>query len=302
MIKNIKNISNSQLDWGLGITHEINELLNIDCHKSEHFDKLCEFGSIGSIEVYSVDGSLLTLSEYIEWYQQKIDRISKEGNYPLIYDFVDKSYNRLFFQSLDYKKGLLSGVKLHPVYTLDINGLLIETIYYVDETKTKQVLKVNNSYILDDNLTLEPSAREVLSRTTTRTWIDTNGDEIVKSKLSPKIYDTFDKKNTEGQRRRNNLINSVTVNLVTALILTGTTANKTTAQELLVSFFQSHSASFNNYKVTGRGEIYNDITNDNSTWLDVVVQDDVNTQTLIPQMIGLNLKNYSISKLKGNIE
>jgi len=301
MIKNIKNISGQSLDWGLGLIQSVGETIKIDVHN--HYNKLCEYTTLEYIEVYAYDNSIISGSDARVWALNKKQRIDNNGHYPLIYDLVEPFFQNMPFHSIHYKINLISGVKLHPVYNFDINGSLVDTTYYLDDSKTVEILQVTSSYTFDDSQTLlEPSARDVLERDTDREWIQTNGIYHSYKKTTHKKYDSFEKKNEEGQRRRGNLINTANLNLATAIILTGNAANPIESQNLLVDFFQRNAASIDNYKITGGGNIYTDIDTDSGTWLDTTVQDDANTQALVPQMIGSTMRDYAKNKLKAKIK
>lgn len=207
--------------------------------------------------------------------------------------------------SIDYTRQIKSGIKLHPVFEFDQTGLLVKTTYYKDYVDAQnvgtEVLKVENVYAVD---AAEPikAAASVESRETTRSWKLTNGEYSTKTKVTPKLYDTTDKKNREGERRRKNLIRMVQEKMAAALLVTLNASTETEAEEELTSFFETYSSAFYTWDASGKGTIYDDIDNDTTyVWMDSVVPDIPTTQVMIPEAIGKTIREFSRDKLKGII-
>jgi len=265
-----------------------------------------------------VENSISVISKFI---QLSIDKSSEQGKIIddlsfknnsdkleltafKIYDLIPDSIKNKKANSINYKTELKDGVTLHPVYNIGNDGLIVDTTYYnnyVDSNNVgEEILKVIESYQTDLNEPIK-SAKTVQSRI--KQWRykkKDNTEEILKNRN--KIYDTFDKQNKEGTRRRQNIINQAKVKIATALVLTGQSPDSSDATIKLVELFEEYQKSFTTYEKSGKGSVYNDLLNDITyLWLDVVVQDDVNTQYMIPEMIGMSIRSYSIEKLKGNI-
>jgi len=234
-----------------------------------------------------------------------IDTIANSNEYYL-QDYIGSHYKTYDIRDVNYKIQLLSGKKLHPVFTFDKTGLLINTVYYADyvddSNKGVEVLTVENNYIIDPN---EPilSAASVVERTTTRKWRKRNGDYVdALERSSNKKYDTRDKKNKEGEKRRKNLRRMTENEMGTALVLTGQASDPVDAEEKLTSFFEDYSSSFYTWDASGKGTIYDDIDSDtNHSWMNTVVDDNPTNQFMIPEAVGKTIREFSRDKLKGLI-
>lgn len=232
----------------------------------------------------------------------------RQTNPYVIHTLVHESLHNKEFRDINYKTELKSGNKLHDVQDFSADGFISKTEFYdgyIDPSnKGDNAIRITEVYTTDPaHASLYPSARGVETREKTRAWYLADGSlDESHVKITTKKYDTQAKKNTEGQRRRNNIINKLTENTAMGGIFSGVFADSNDAHVKLVDLMELHSGAFSTYITSGRGHIYDDLTAEsNVAWLDTVVLDTQYTQAMIPQMIGMTLRNYILEKLKGNI-
>ncbi len=108
---------------------------------------------------------------------------------------------------INYKTEINS--RLHPVHTF-IHGELQETIYYLqydEETKeySDKILRVTFTYIREGGFAKK--------RIANRTWFYNDGSESIEHKTCIKYYSNLDAI-VEGKRRRSNIINEMSLNVV----------------------------------------------------------------------------------------
>lgn len=218
------------------------------------------------------------------------------------------------FQNINYKIELKNGESLTPVFIIHFDGanagLLDKTQYYKDyvddNNKGTLVLEVHEVYTIDESEpTLPHSAKPALDRV--KTWKHVKksdglvDEENVKTK--PKQYNTRAKRHKEGNRRRGNIMEQLIDHTGLAGVLSGAFSSEEDAFDKLTAMQTLHSAAFTSWENSGRGPIYDDITNDSTTsWLDTVVPDNGTTQAMCPWMIGLSFRTYLVGKLKGELK
>ncbi len=213
--------------------------------------------------------------------------------------------------AIDYKQELKDGVSYTPEYVIKTNGLdsgcLEKTTYYrgyVDEQdKGTKVLEVDETYEIDDSEPSEVnSAKSCISRV--KTWKHYKEDGSLdesKTKTKDKLYNTRRKKHIEGIRRRQNIQEQLIDNVALAGILSGEFTDEGDAFDKLVALQEGNEIAFSSWVNSGRGSIYDDITNDSTAWLANTVADNASTQAMCPHMIGMTYKAYIVDKLKGDI-
>jgi len=226
-----------------------------------------------------------------------------------IYNLVNKTLFDKDFRDINYRTELKSGIKLNGVYQYSDDGFVIHTDLYNNYISPADmgelIVCVSESYTTDPNdISLKPTARRVISKIKTRSWIDLEGNtDSVNTKITNKLYDTFQKQNAEGKRRRENVVNIMSRNVAIGGIFSGAFSSENDANEKLISLMEQYSGGFGSYNKTGQGSLFEDILNDvSNTWLSVTVADTPQTQALVPFMIGLTLRNYIVDKLKGIIK
>lgn len=220
----------------------------------------------------------------------------------LILLFVDSEVKHKKVRSINYKTELNDGSSLHPVHNIGIDGLLADTTYYADYVDDQnlgtEVLKVVEEYVVDESEPI-PAARSVIKRDKRWDYRKTDGTYDTLKKKS-KVYDTFSKQNKEGKRRRDNVLTKSQMAVVYSLLFTGQAADSEQAQEFITSLFETYADSFVTYEKSGKGTLYDDLTNDTTfTWLDATVPDIAQTQAMIPECIGKDLRTIAVDKLKG---
>jgi len=305
MIKEIKNISGASLDWGSGTIQSIDETSVINVWENAYYEKLCEFTTTNKIQVVNYDGSTIDGATAREWARMKMIRIDTDGHYPLIYDLVDPYFMGMPFHAIDYKRNLLSGVKLHAKHTFSNSGLLEKTEYYNgfvdDSNKGVLVLDVVSIWSVDQTETI-PVAADVIEREKERNWVNTNNEKNSKKKKGKKKYDTLEKVQEEGKRRRKNAKGSTINKLGMALVLIGEANNAVEAQDIMIDLHHAYNADFSDYSESGKGGIYDSIDNDSTrAWLNEVVPDNPTNQFMIPEAVGKSLRTFTRDKLKGLI-
>jgi hypothetical protein len=213
--------------------------------------------------------------------------------------------------SINYKKDLLPGIRLEDENIFSDHGSIQKTNYYHGEDENKKlVLVVSEEYqyhsedlIEDENHIdyVNPSQKRAVSRTKKWNYAFEDGtlDEEL-TNLRPKKYNTNRKSIKEGQRRRKNIIFTYSYNVGLAGILSGIFSSSKDANKKMKELHAKHSAPMNEWEDFGSELIYLELENDSTTsWLDTIVVDTAQTQYMCPWMIGLTLREYSITKLKG---
>lgn len=292
-----REFSHPTVDYDLTSEYEFEEIRN-----SESIMDLLDAGHVS----LKKDGIVVANSEDLSVLE--VSTGGNGGDTYYIKTLVNIHVKEKDVRDINYKTELKSGNKLHDVQEFSADGFLETTEFYdgyVDPSnKGNNAIKITETYTTDPaHASLYPSARAVETRNKTRAWYLTDGslDEL-NIKTTTKNYDTQAKKNNEGQRRRNNIINKLTENTAMGGIFSGVFADGNDAHVKLVDLMELHSGAFSTYITSGRGHIYDDLTAESSVaWLDTVVLDTPYTQAMVPQMIGMTLRNYILEKLKGNI-
>lgn len=237
--------------------------------------------------------------------ESNADLFTDYAIFNLIHDYIKQKC----VHDINYITELKSKIKLHPVQVLTDSGLLQKTEWYYGYinplNKGILILIVEEEYVTqpeDDGL--NPTARTVISRVKTRKWAKKNGDiDSSNKKVTPKNYDTSRKRNKEGKRRRENIIDVLAEHTAMGGILSGIFVDENDANDKLTLIMEEFSSAITTYIKTGRGTLFSLMTNDiNHAWLDSLVIDSPQTQAMTPFMIGLDLRSYITNKLKGIIK
>jgi len=227
-----------------------------------------------------------------------------------IFDLVNTNIKNKNVTDVDYKSELKTDVKLHSMHTFSNDGFSTKTEFYygfVDsQNKGAKILEVDEVYITHvDDTAKVPAARRVTNRTKTRRWYKNNNSlDDLNTKVTTKIYDTMNKQNKEGKRRRDNIVNILVGHTAMGGILSGVFPDEDTATDKLLEIMEFYNGAISSYLKSGKGRLFDDLLNDaevNHVWIDTVVVDTAQTQAMIPFMIGMTLRAYIISKLKGEI-
>lgn len=246
--------------------------------------------------------------------QTELDQILANHNHnigiphPVIWDLATHFSKHKEPQTIDWDKELVSGIKLHPSFTISNTGFLTETIRYKTfngSSFSDPIVKIVETYTVDDASSSIETAKTVTHRLkewfymmSDGAWANT-GDELgYKSKQ--KFYTDVNMIASEGKRRRENIFNRIRVQVGTCLMFNGFAASQAIAEDILISFLQTHKLATGVYFESGRGSIYDDIDADSSTFL----------QSLVPAIaaginyvelnaVGETIKDYIIKRLKG---
>jgi len=228
-----------------------------------------------------------------------------------IYTLVSNDIKNKNIIDINYKIELKSNVKLHAVHRFTDDGFSsLSEFYngYIDSNnKGELILIVEETYDTHPNDSLlNPTARRVISRTKTRKWVNGDGDiDTLNVKVTTKLYDTMNKRNDEGVRRRNNIINILVGHTGMGGVLSGAFSDETDANNKLISIMEYYADLISSWIKTGQGTLIENMIDDSileHNWLDTVVPDTMQTQMMTPFMIGITLRDYIVDKLKGIIE
>lgn len=221
-------------------------------------------------------------------------------------------------RTLNYKTELISG--LHKEITTMYRGEVRKVDYYDGPAKAIPVLTVDIDYVRQPNglLTMvNPNAvwgdADFFGRRTTRTWYKKDGSLHPLTKTRDKVYDAVSAM-SEGERRRKNVIQDLSINLLTMLAVTETAADPanptaaeiTEAEVLGVSYISKYESAINIYYTagslswTGKAEHQStgdaadaptpNISDDTEAWLS-------NDLTALG-MPGTTIKDYLLNTLK----
>jgi hypothetical protein len=225
--------------------------------------------------------------------------------------------------SYNYIYELLNGYWFTQIQTFVMEGsdtgCLIDTKYYrnyVDDNNVGElILTVAESYTMEEDDRLFNSQKKALIREKYWTLVKNDGTEdTVKIKTKTKEYNSRLKSHREGNKRRINIQEQLIDNVVLAGLLSGIFTSEDDAFNKLVELQDTHNDSFSVWLNSGRGSIYDDITNDtNHTWLDSVICNQTNQpptpraeigpiELITPWMMNMSMKSYIVEKLKANIK
>lgn len=163
-------------------------------------------------------------------------------------------------QEINYKVNInLKQGRLHRQDTFD-NGYLVRVDYYRDfdgQNYSVPVLKVEVDYQPMGN-TGGPS-----SRTTTRTWYNTDGSEVPKKKITQKHYSLTNSMKA-GIRRRQNVVDNLQTEIAETILPSGFTLEDGRA------LFVRHRASAHNYIQTAKSDIIGAVLADQDLMLNTM--------------------------------
>ena len=199
-------------------------------------------------------------------------------------DFLPNGYAD--HRAVDYKTGLLS--RLYKVLHSVFRGEVREVRYYTDATKNDLVLKVEVVYTRTSN-------GLATSRTTTRTWYRRDGTPHPLTKVTLKEYDDL-MQMQEGKRRRGNVVDQLTLDVLMMLVVTETGGDIPAAEAIGMVYMGKYSVALSNYVRTGDMSFKvppasPNITDDTEDWLD-------NDLALIG-MPGVTIRMAILNSLKG---
>lgn len=159
---------------------------------------------------------------------------------------------------IDYKISVLP--KLKAIRAFD-KGFLINVKWFIwdyeNNNPIEEILKVSIEYMLIDDAPME-SSKSVISRRTVRQWIkedNTYDPELLDIKVTSKIYETQLERNSEGERRRNNIFVDLTEQYVALLTILSTNGNISDAQDIGKAFLSEISSDLSDYKSIGSNKI-----------------------------------------------
>lgn len=219
--------------------------------------------------------------------------------------------------SIDYKRDLLSGIRLKPEFEFTNDGLLKNTKYYYETEDKQLVVFVDEEYVYSPkDLDLNPSERAIIRREKKWHWtfqngeIDNNSDNV---KVKPKNYDTYAARISIGTRRRKNIIGRASENIATVLVLTGKASSTQDAVNKLRDFSRLNNDGLQAYTQYADTQIYEDINGLDYSWLDSILPPANNLpgvllpykpliETKLSDLQGKTVREYLVLKLKGLVK
>lgn len=207
-------------------------------------------------------------------------------------------------RGINYKANL--NQRLYPKRSF-FGGFLTLVIYYLNydaatDTFTDPVLKVEVSYVLNEDALIN-SSKSVASRTTTRTWMRKNGQWADKqAKITNKFYRDITEIRNEGNRRRRNIFDLVSKDMVIMLLYTGVSPDQEAAELLALQLLQTYNNEVTTFLSVGTTVLSNAIESDTSLpWLDTVIPDTPPLNMLFPGAVGQTIRYQIVEEVKGNI-
>lgn len=207
-------------------------------------------------------------------------------------------------KGIDYTISLTP--KLKASRTLD-KGFLTNVVWSAvkEDLTEEEVLKVSIVYTQADDAPMN-SAKTVLSRITVRQWILEDGsykEDLRDIKVTNKEYSTLIEQNEEGKRRRNNIFIDLSQSYITLLTILSTGGDIVAAQNIGKQFLSELSTEISDYTNLGSNLILTALDNLSNMeyMLNTIVPDVAATQLMVPNAIGLEIKEFIKEKFKGNI-
>jgi len=181
-----------------------------------------------------------------------------DNNYFKIYNLLSKDVIEtrgltnqfLTPKSIDYKREVDG--RLHPKYTFDNTGWLIECEYFekleitqnqlgfTEYNYSNPILKYNAEYIIKDD-------GYVGSRTVTRKWYRLDGTLDSDAKITQKFYEPMMARE-EAKRRRQNLISNLIIQTVGIIIMTSEDINNVIeAEDDAIDFMKEVAPGISEY-------------------------------------------------------
>lgn len=217
------------------------------------------------------------------------------------FDIMDKG-----IRSVNYKSDLISS--LYPEREF-INGFLTKVVYYktynIDGILSEPVIEVVIKYELENDA-LHESGKTVKKRTSTRKWYHVDGtlcEKVIKETF--KFYPHITESRSEGRRRRDNIFNIASKDIVVLLMFTETVGDREAAEQLGLAIASTYGAKFNDFiKIAGVQQLIDVIISDTTYgWLDNIIPVDVSVQFLIPYAtIGETIRDFIIRSFKGVLQ
>lgn len=240
--------------------------------------------------------------------------------------------------SIDYKNSLLSGIRLDPVVTFTEDGLIDNVIYNYEGAP---VLCVTEKYTYNEqdeaDASIPKSKRGISGRLKIWEYHYENGtldkDDTEENRSGKDRITSKDKYKTYnnitglevGVKRRKNIQVIAAENMSAALLIMGqlgipnSFTSKKQAFNQMRKISNRYAGAFNQYEKYGTEAVFKKIQDDTEfNWLDIRILTDVEIDASVPspasdsikgafsafkitQMQGMTIRDYFISKLKGDI-
>ena len=222
---------------------------------------------------------------------------------PLIATVLTEEQQALDVRTIDYKTSLTS--RLHKVVTDMYRGEVREVKYYLDDTLNDFVLGVRccNSSDCSTLGYVRSPLGQPMERWTERTWYRANETPFVK-KTTHKVY-SHDPvaQMREGLRRRTNVIDKLSVDVLKAHLATTavdpfnpTQAELQASYDVVTAYNDKYEAGITTFIRVGRNDFLTaptspNVTDDTDTWLD-------NSVTAIGYPAGWTIRTIILESVK----
>lgn len=190
--------------------------------------------------------------------------------------------DRTDHRQVNYKTGLID--RLHKYIDFDdtdswFRGEIRRVTYWESPTRNNKVLEVTIQYARQPNGLLTRvndtavwGDPDFYGRRTTRTWFRGDGTPHPVAKVTDKTYDSVAAVE-EGRRRRSNVVNKLTLDVLEALVYTETAGDVEAAEAIGMPYVAKYESQLDNYRQTGDLSLKTppsvpNITDDTELWLD----------------------------------
>ena len=233
------------------------------------------------VEVLPTDPVILDSNPYENFrLNDTDDGIVPELRKPKIFDLAKKEARDKHIHNLDYKTELTQS--LYPKRNM-VQGEVQLVEWFSDQALTDKILKVDIAYVRD-------ALGFALERTTTRTWINKDESENSDTKVTHKRYDiNLYEQLIEGQRRRQNLANEVSMNVLAQMhvVLNGVYTPDVITQKGR-DFLLLHTVAWTEFVKSSHQQILTDVA------LPDLVHDEWLDQDMVP---GTTIRQYIINEM-----
>jgi hypothetical protein len=186
--------------------------------------------------------------------------------------------------AIDYKTGL--NTRLHRKLVTMFRGEIREVHYTDPDDYDDIILRVGVVYVRSAN-------GLATSRTTTRTWVREDGSDHPATKVTVKDYASDPVlQMQEGARRRQNVIDKLSIDVLGMLAYTQTGGDIAAAEVLGAAFMLSHNAAVTTFLRAGaNAQLQADVTADVTAWL--------NNDLAAMGMPGVSIRQVILGSLLG---
>jgi hypothetical protein len=164
-------------------------------------------------------------------------------------------------RAIDFGVGLTT--RLHEQVTVMFRGEVRQVGFFAPDNHTDEIVRETMVYVRSAN-------GLAVSRTTTRTWFREDGTAHPVAKVTTKDYAADPvHQMQEGARRRQNVVDRLTIDVLGMLMATQTAGDVAAAETIGAGFMLTHSSAVTTYLRTGANALLQaEVTADTAAWLD----------------------------------